>query len=791
MKLRYNSCAKAWTEALPVGNGRLGAMVFGDPETERLQLNEDTLWSGPGPVDGNNPGAKEALAEVRALIAEGRYAEADTKSKEMMGPYNESYMPLGDLYVKFRHGGVIRDYARSLDLTNALSQVTYRIGQVSYTREVFASFPDQVIALRLEASVPGTLHFTVKLDSPHPYRSGTAADQLYMQGISPEHVDPNYYNTDQPVVYGSLDETEAMRFEGRVAVQLAGGTCRADHDGLHVQDATAVTLLFSAETGFQGYDRPPAGTNSELASANIERLQRAIAKPYAELRQAHIDDYTALYNRVELDLGESLAPEEMPTDRRIAEFGAKDPGLVQLLFQYGRYLLIASSRPGSQPANLQGIWNKELRPPWSSNWTLNINAQMNYWLAETCSLSECHEPLLRYIGQLSQNGRKTAEVNYGCRGWVAHHNGDIWCQSAPVGDYGEGDPVWAMWPMSAAWLCQHLWEHYAFTKDERFLRDQAYPVMREAVLFCLDWLHPDENGHLITSPSTSPEHKFVTADGQLAAVSQATTMDLSLIWDLLTNAIQAAELLESDEGLRAEMAAALDKLKPLQIGKHGQLQEWSVDWDDQDVHHRHVSHLFGIYPGRQLTPQGTPQLFEAAKQSLERRGDGGTGWSLAWKICLWSRFQDGNRTLQLISNLLQLVGEDGTNYHRGGVYANLFDAHPPFQIDGNFGFTAGVAEMLVQSHDGEICLLPALPDAWPNGSVRGLRARGGHTVHLIWAEGAMQEAEIEAGFGGSCRVRTQGKVQAVESDGKSIPFERVADDVIRFDAEAGQVYRLK
>lgn len=791
MKLHYQSCAKAWTEALPVGNGRLGAMVFGDPETERLQLNEDTLWSGRGPVDGNNPGAKEVLAEVRALIAEGRYTEADTKSKEMMGPYNQSYMPLGDLYIKFRHGGIVRDYKRSLDLTNAISRVEYRIGQIFYSREIFASFPDQLIVMRIEASAPGPLSFTVKLDSPHPHRTGTDAKQLFMRGICPEHVDPNYHNTDHPVVYGNMETTEAMGFEGRLAIQLEGGSMTVDHDGLHVQDATAATLLFSAETGFRGFDQAPVRADSELAAANRERLQQAMSKPYAQLRQAHIDDYTALYNRVELDLGESLAPEEMPTDRRIAEFGAKDPGLVQLLFQYGRYLLIASSRPGSQPANLQGIWNKELRPPWSSNWTLNINAQMNYWLAETCNLSECHEPLLRYIAQLSKNGSKTAETNYGCRGWVAHHNGDIWCQSAPVGDYGQGDPVWALWPMSAAWLCQHLWEHYAFTKDEHFLRDQAYPIMREAALFCLDWLHADENGHLITSPSTSPEHKFVTADGQMAAVSQAATMDLSLIWDLFTNTLEAAVALNTDEKLSTEMASALEKLKPMQIGKHGQLQEWSVDWDDQDVQHRHVSHLFGIYPGRQLTPQGKPQLYQAARTSLERRGDGGTGWSLAWKICLWARFQDGNRTLQLISNLLQLVKEDGTNYHRGGVYANLFDAHPPFQIDGNFGFTAGVAEMFVQSHDGEISLLPALPDAWPDGSVRGLRVRGAQGVNLSWAGGALQEAEIEVQIGGSCRVRTKGNVHSVESDGNSLSFERVADNVIRFDTVAGQTYKIK
>ncbi|MFC5451624.1 glycoside hydrolase family 95 protein [Paenibacillus aestuarii] len=791
MQLRYPRYARNWTEALPIGNGRLGAMVFGDPQAEHLQLNEDTLWSGTGPRDWNNPQAKSALTEVRRLIAEGRYEEADLKSKEMLGPYNQSYMPLGDLRLKFRHGGVVKDYERSLDLKEAVARVRYRIGNVAYTREMFASFPDQLIVIRLEASAPGALSFSASLDSLHPCRTSAAADRLTLRGVCPEHVDPNYYATDHPVVYGEPESTEAMRFEGRLSVQAENGTVRIDQDGLHVRGAHVVTLLFTAATGFQGFDRPPAASVESIAAVNEARIQASMAKTYEQLKQAHLQDYKPLFERVELHLGHSEAKELLPTDARIAQDGAKDPGLVELLFQYGRYLMIASSRPGTQPANLQGIWNREVRPPWSSNWTMNINAQMNYWPAETCQLSECHEPLIDYIHNLAVNGRKTAEINYGCRGWTAHHNGDIWCQTAPVGDYGHGDPVWAMWPMSAAWLCQHAWERYAFSKDERYLRERAYPVMKEAALFYLDWLHPDGDGRLITSPSTSPEHKFVMASGQKAAVSAASTMDLSLIWELFTSCVEAADILEEDVPLRAELASALERLKPLQIGKRGQLQEWSEDWDDEDVHHRHVSHLFGVFPGRQLTKKAAPQLFEAARQSLEQRGDGGTGWSLAWKIGLWARFQDGNRALRLISNLLQLVEDDGTNYHRGGVYANLFDAHPPFQIDGNFGFTAGVAEMLLQSHADGISLLPALPDAWPSGSVRGLRARGAFGVSLTWEHQRVQAAEVDSRAGGSCRVRAAETLLSIESEGRSVPFESAEDGEVTFETKAGQTYQLR
>ena len=790
LTLHYDKPAAVWTDALPIGNGRLGAMVFGRPEQELLQLNEATLWSG-GPVGTNvNPGAFEALGQVRSALAGGDYASAYALTHKMQGRYTESYLPLGDLLIEQDlKGANAAGYERTLNIRDGIASTTFTANGVRYRREVFASAPDQVIVVRLSADQPRALNLAFETRSQLRSDTSTADNTLTLRGKAPAHVDPSYvsYNA-EPVVQDDPAGCKGMRYELIAKPLLTDGTLTAQGSRLQVGGASEVVLLLSAATSFAGFDRCPDSAGKDQHALAAGHLERAAQRGYAALRAAHVADFRSYFDRVSLDLGKGQPDRSaIPTDRRLAEHtaGQSDPGLEALYVQFGRYLLISSSRTKDAPANLQGIWNQLVRPPWSSNYTTNINVQMNYWPVESANLSELFSPMNDLIRNLSVTGKETAASFYRAPGWVVHHNSDIWAASNPVGDFGKGDPKWANWSMGSAWLTRHLWEHYQYTGDRDYLK-QAYPIMKDAALFLLAWLQPDAQGRLVTAPSTSPENAFHYGDKKLGIVSVASTMDMSIARDLFANLEAAGQVLDTDHAFRKEVRAAEQKLFPFQIGAKGQLLEWYQDFDEVEPHHRHVSHLYALHPARSISPLATPELAKAARRTLELRGDEGTGWSLAWKVNFWARLLDGDRAYKLFRNLLRLTREGDSH---GGAYANLFDAHPPFQIDGNFAGTAGAIEMLLQSQNDELHLLPALPAAWRDGEVKGLVGRGNYVVDLAWKDGSLQQARIEARRGGQCVIRTSAPVTV---DGIEARSRRSAIGyTLAFKAAKGKVYRLR
>ena len=733
MKLWYDKPALDWNQALPLGNGRLGAMVFGNPAVEQLQLNEETIWAG-SPNSNAHKLEDGVLEKVRQLIFEGKYMEAqDLATAKIMSPKNHGmpYQTMGDLFISFPGHAEYSDYYRDLNISDAIAHVSYKVDGVTYKREMFTSFTDQAIIVKLTADKPKSISCNVFLTTPQEKVERWIEDnQLVLTGLTPAHE----------------KQSGKVQLETRVKPKVSGGNYTVSNNIISVDKADEVILYIAIATNFVNYK----DISGDKTAKCKKYMNDAFANDYQKAKESHSAFFQQYMNRMSLDLGKTEASKK-PTDTRIKEFSQTfDPELAALYFQFGRYLLISCSQPNTQAANLQGIWNDRFLPSWDSKYTCNINLEMNYWPAEVANLSEMHEPMLQLVREVAETGEETAKLMYNTRGWVLHHNTDIWRITGPVDRAASG-----MWPTGGAWVSQHLWYRYEYTGDLEYLKS-VYPVLKGAAMFFNDFLIEEPEHHwLVVSPSSSPENTHAGSNNK-ATIAAGCTMDNQLVFDLFSNVIKASELLGIDKEFAAELKAKRAKLPPMQIGQHNQLQEWMYDWDSPNDKHRHVSHLYGLYPSNQISPIRTPKLFEAAKNSLIYRGDPSTGWSMGWKVCLWARLLDGDHAYTLLTNQLDLVTNEKK---KGGTYSNMFDAHPPFQIDGNFGCAAGIAEMFMQSHDGFIYILPALPSVWKDGSIKGLVARGGFVIDMDWKNGKVSNLKIHSRYGGNCRLRIAGQLK--------------------------------